>query len=237
MREAAEKAIVKEEAAPSAPKRPRPRSTKSSSAKEDVVENWQEDGRTRCAGWFTKGPPKANMLHYHDAVWGRPSRDDAFLFEMLALSSCQAGLRWSTVYNRRDGYRRAFADFDVARVAAFTDADTERLLKDEGIIRNAVKVKSILTNGRAILAIQNEFGSFADYLWSFIEDGRPIVAHRKPDESIPARSELGDRIAGDMKKRGFHFAGPVIVQAFIVSVGLFQSHDEDCFVFHELHKK
>jgi DNA-3-methyladenine glycosylase I len=167
------------------------------------------------------------MSEYHDREWGVPSHDDRYLFEMLTLEGAQAGLSWATILNRREGYRRAFANFDMAKVAAMTDAHLERLLKDEGIIRNRLKVFSARTNARAFLEVQREFGSFATYLWNFV-DGKRVVHHPRALGDLPATTELSDRVSKDLKRRGFTFVGSTIVYSLLQASGVVDDHVEGC---------
>jgi DNA-3-methyladenine glycosylase I len=167
------------------------------------------------------------MRKYHDEEWGVPSRDDRHLFEMLILESAQAGLSWSTILNRRDGYRRAFASFDPKKVAAFDDRRLERLLDDEGIIRNRLKVYGARTNAKAFLRVQAEFGSFATYLWNWV-DGRTIVNRPRSLADLHPTTELSDRISKDLKRRGFTFVGSTIVYALLEAVGVVDDHLTSC---------
>ncbi|HEX5028551.1 MAG TPA: DNA-3-methyladenine glycosylase I [Gaiellaceae bacterium] len=180
---------------------------------------------TRCE-WAVGSDPL--MLAYHDEEWGMPSHDDRFLFELLTLEGAQAGLSWSTILNKREGYRRAFADFDPAAVARFGPRDVERLLGDPGIVRNRLKIESTVNNAARVLEVQEEVGSLDAYLWAFV-DGRPIVnAFRKVDE-IPAETDLSRAISKDLKRRGFRFVGPTSIYAFMQSAGLVDDHTVDCF--------
>jgi DNA-3-methyladenine glycosylase I len=167
------------------------------------------------------------MRKYHDEEWGVPSRDDRHLFEMLILEGAQAGLSWSTILNRRDGYRRAFASFDPKKVAAFDDRRLERLLDDEGIIRNRLKVYGARTNAKAFLRVQAEFGSFATYLWNWV-DGRTIVNRPRSLADLHPTTELSDRISKDLKRRGFTFVGSTIVYALLEAVGVVDDHLTSC---------
>ena len=173
------------------------------------------------------------MLAYHDEEWGVPSRDDRHLFELLTLEGAQAGLSWLTILRKRGGYRTAFADFDAERVARFTQRDVERLLGDPGIVRNRLKVESAILNAARILEIREEYGSFADYLWSFV-DGRPVVGGWRSLAKLPAETELSRELSRDLKRRGFRFVGPTICYAFMQSVGLVNDHTVDCFRYREL---
>jgi DNA-3-methyladenine glycosylase I len=165
---------------------------------------------------------------YHDREWGVPCRDDQTLFEFVVLEGAQAGLSWITVLRKRETYRKAFAHFDVQRVAAFDEADVERLLQDPGIVRNRLKVASTISNARLFIDLQNEYGSFSNYLWGFVDD-KPIVNHWSSLSQIPASTELSDRISKEMKKRGFKFFGTTICYAFLQAVGVVNDHTTDCF--------
>jgi DNA-3-methyladenine glycosylase I len=167
------------------------------------------------------------MRDYHDREWGVPSHDDRHLFEMLTLEGAQAGLSWATILNRRDGYRRAFANFDIAKVAAFTDRRLEKLRQDTGIIRNRLKIDSTRTNAQAVLRVQDELGSFATYLWNWV-DGTPIVHHPRGLGDLPATTELSDRVSKDMKRRSFTFVGSTIVYSLLQTVGIVDDHIVGC---------
>ena len=167
------------------------------------------------------------MRDYHDREWGVPSHDDRHLFEMLTLEGAQAGLSWATILNRREGYRRAFASFEPAKVAAFDDTRLERLREDEGIIRNRLKIYGTRTNAQAFLGVQAEFGSFATYLWNWV-DGTPIVHHPKTLADLVATTELSDRISKDLKRRGFTFVGSTIVYSLLQAVGIVDDHLTSC---------
>lgn len=167
-------------------------------------------------------------LAYHDQEWGRPVRDDAGQFEFLVLESAQAGLSWSTVLHKRDAYRRAFAGFDPEKVARFNRRSVERLVGDAGIIRNRLKIESAIGNARAFLAVRDEFGSFSEYLWGFV-DGRPLVNRWREMRQVPASTPLSDRISKDLKARGFKFVGSTIVYAHLQATGLVNDHLVNCF--------
>ena len=173
------------------------------------------------------------MLAYHDEEWGVPSRDDRHLFEMLTLEGAQAGLSWSTILRKREGYRRLFANFDPGVVASFTDADTERLLGDAGIVRNLLKVESTIVNAGRVLEVQAEQGSFAAYLWDFV-DGEPVVGRFRTLSELPAETPLSNALSKDLKRRGFRFVGPTTVYAFMQAVGLVNDHTVDCYRYAEL---
>lgn len=165
---------------------------------------------------------------YHDTEWGVPVRDDRVQFEFLILEGAQAGLSWSTILNKREGYRRAFADFDPARVARYTGKDIEKLLQDPGIVRNRLKVQSAVTNARAFLAVQEAFGSFGDYIWAFV-DGKPVQNRFRRDSEIPATSAESDALSKDLKRRGFKFVGSTIMYAHMQATGLVNDHVVGCF--------
>jgi len=177
---------------------------------------------TRCA-WVPASDPR--YLAYHDEEWGVPVHDDVRLFEMLTLEGAQAGLSWETILAKRDAYRRAFADFDPARVARFTVARRAKLMQDAGIVRNRLKIDSTVTNAVAFLAVQKEFGSFDRFLWEFA-GGKPILGRGgRP----PARSDLSDRLSRELKRRGFRFVGPTICYSLMQACGLVNDHLADCF--------
>lgn len=169
-----------------------------------------------------------NYVAYHDEEWGVPSRDDAHLFEMLILEGSQAGLSWSTILNKREGYRRAFDGFDPERMARWTDARLKRLREDVGIVRNRLKIEAARTNARSFLAVVEESGTFADYLWGFV-DGRPIQNRFRSLGDIPAHTELSDALSKDLKLRGFTFVGSTICYAYMQSVGMVNDHEVGCF--------
>jgi DNA-3-methyladenine glycosylase I len=167
------------------------------------------------------------MREYHDREWGFPSHDDRHLFEMLTLEGAQAGLSWATILNRRDGYRRAFASFDPAAVAEFDDRRLERLREDKGIVRNRLKIYGTRTNAQAFLRVRAEFGSFATYLWNWV-DGTRIVHYPKTLADLDATTELSDRISQDLKRRGFTFVGSTIVYSLLQAVGIVDDHLTGC---------
>ena len=183
------------------------------------------DGKTRC-GWVGTKP---HFIAYHDREWGVPIHDDRKHFEMLLLEGAQAGLTWETILLRREGYRRAFASFDPKKVARFTAKQKAQLLKNPGIIRNRLKVDSAVTNAQAFLSVQEEFGSFDAYVWSFV-GGEPIVTRRKRMRDVPATNPVSDTLSKDLKKRGFRWLGSTIVYAYLQSAGLIDDHMDDCFI-------
>ncbi|WP_419181042.1 DNA-3-methyladenine glycosylase I [Gallaecimonas kandeliae] len=164
---------------------------------------------------------------YHDQEWGSPVHDDRTLFEFLILEGAQAGLSWITILRKRDAYRAAYQGFDVHKVAAFTEADQQRLLADPGIVRNRLKVAASIGNAQAFIRVQQEFGSFASYLWGFV-DGQPIINRFASSAEVPAVTPLAERISKDLKKRGFRFVGPTIIYAFMQAVGLVNDHLLSC---------
>ena len=186
---------------------------------------------TRCA-WSGSDPL---LLDYHDREWGVPLHDDRRLFEFLILEGAQAGLSWMTVLRKRENYRRAFQGFDPQVIAAYSPADVRRLLADEGIIRNRLKIESAIRNGRALLSIIEEFGSFDAFLWRYVQD-RPIQNAWPSPAQVPARTELSDKISKDLKTRGFNFVGSTICYAFMQAVGMVNDHTIDCFRFAEVER-
>ena len=173
------------------------------------------------------------MLAYHDHEWGVPSHDDRHLFELLTLEGAQAGLSWSTILRKRDGYRRLFAGFDPDVVSRFTPADVERLLQDPAIVRNRLKVESTVVNAVRVLEVQAELGSFDEYLWSFV-DGEPIVGSWRSLSELPAETELSRALSKDLKQRGFRFVGPTVCYAFVQAVGIVNDHTVDCVRYGKL---
>ena len=167
-------------------------------------------------------------IPYHDEEWGEPVHDDRTLFEFLVLEGAQAGLSWETVLKKRERYREVFDDFDPERVARYTAAKKKRLLADPGIIRNRLKVDSAVSNARLFLEVQEEHGSFAKHLWSFV-DGEPVVNRWRSWREVPARTELSDAISKAWKRRGFRFVGSTIVYAYLQAVGVVNDHELSCF--------
>lgn len=168
------------------------------------------------------------MIDYHDVEWGMPVTEDRALFEMLTLEGAQAGLSWKTILNKREGYRRLFANFEPAKVARFTPARRDKLMQDAGIVRNRAKIESTVLNAKIVLELQREYGSLAHYLWDFVE-GKPLVnTHQTPDQR-PAKTELSDTISKALKKRGMKFVGSTIVYSFLQAAGMVNDHAADCF--------
>jgi len=182
------------------------------------------DGQSRC-GWVGGKP---HFIRYHDQEWGVPVHSDRKHFEMLLLEGAQAGLTWETILLRRDGYRRAFAQFDPKKVARFTAKKKAELLKHPGIIRNRLKIDSAVTNAQAFLSVQEEFGSFDHYVWQFV--GGKQKMNRRRMTQVPATSPESDALSKDLKKRGFRFVGSTIIYAYMQAVGLVNDHTTDCFV-------
>jgi DNA-3-methyladenine glycosylase I len=168
------------------------------------------------------------MIAYHDEEWGVPVHDDRRLFEFLVLEGAQAGLSWSTVLKKRENYREAFRGFDPAVVARFTARDVARLMKNEGIIRNRLKIRSAITNARLVLGLQREFGSFDSYLWRFV-NGKPLRHKCRRLAEVPATTADADALSKDLKKRGFRFVGPTICYAFMQATGMVNDHLTTCF--------
>ncbi|WP_302784112.1 DNA-3-methyladenine glycosylase I [Bacteroides fluxus] len=167
-------------------------------------------------------------VKYHDEEWGRLVTDDKMLFEFLVLESAQAGLSWITILRKREGYRKAFCDFDVERVTQMGDEDVERLMQFDGIVKNRLKIKSTITNARLFLTLQKEFGSFYDYTLSFFPDKKPIINTVKSLSEIPTTSAESDAMSKDMKKRGFKFFGSTICYAHLQAAGFINDHLVDC---------
>lgn len=182
----------------------------------------------RCA-W-----PRTELdIVYHDREWGVPEHDDRALFELLTLEGAQAGLSWSTILKKRDAYRDAFGNFDVAAVARFTPARIEKLMVNAGIVRNRLKIESAVTNARAFLRVAEHEGSFDRYLWRFV-DGKPVQNARRRHGEIPAKTPQSDALSADLKKRGFRFVGSTICYAFMQASGMVNDHTVDCFRYGEL---
>jgi DNA-3-methyladenine glycosylase I len=173
------------------------------------------------------------MIAYHDTEWGVPLHDEQRLFEFLILEGMQAGLSWSTILNKRENFRRAFAGFEVEKVARFRKRDINRLLRDAGIIRNRLKIEAAINNAQRFIEVQTEFGSFDAYIWGFV-DGKPIKNGFKSMKEIPAKTALSDAISKDLIKRGFKFVGSTIVYAHLQATGMVNDHLVDCFRYNEV---
>ena len=182
------------------------------------------DSLIRCS-WAGSDPL---YQKYHDEEWGKTVYDDKILFEFLILEGAQAGLSWITILRRRENYRKAFADFNVKKVAAFGEKDVERLMNDAGIIRNKLKVNGAITNAKLFIEIQKEFGSFSNYLWHFMPGEEPLQNQIVSMSDVPAQTEISDAISKDMKKRGFKFFGTTICYAFMQATGMVNDHLLDC---------
>jgi DNA-3-methyladenine glycosylase I len=168
------------------------------------------------------------MREYHDREWGVPVHDDKIHFEFLILEGAQAGLSWLIVLRKRDGYRKAFAGFDFNKVARFGERDVRRLMTDESIVRNELKIRAAIENARRFLEVRKEFGSFDSYLWNFA-DGKPVVNRVKSYKVAPSSTSLSDAISKDLKKRGFRFVGTTVIYAYLQAVGVVNDHERSCF--------
>lgn len=173
---------------------------------------------------------------YHDVEWGVPVHNDRTHFEFLILEGAQAGLSWSTVLKKREGYRKAFSDFDPVKVAQFSEAKIQKLLRNPAIIRNQLKVRAAVTNAKYFIAVQKEFGSFDTYIWSFVKN-KPVVNKWKTMKQIPPRSKVSDALSDDLRKRGFKFVGSTIMYAHLQACGLINDHLVDCFRYKEILRK
>ena len=182
--------------------------------------------------------PEDNEIYkdYHDTEWGVPLHDDNQLFEKIILDGVQAGLSWLIVLRKRAHYRKVYSNFDVKKVAGYSQEKIEELLKDKGIIRNRLKVNASVSNASAFIKIQNEFGTFDKYIWGFV-DGKTIMNKWRSLSEIPSRSEISDRMSIDLKKRGFKFVGTTICYAFMQAVGMVNDHIIDCFRYEEVGEK
>lgn len=175
----------------------------------------------------------STYMKYHDEEWGVPVHDDRKHFEFITLEGAQAGLSWSTILKRREGYRRLFAEFDPVKILEFDNQKIAELASNPAIVRHRKKVESVVTNARAFIDIQLEYGSFDKYIWSYV-DGRPIINHYETMEEVPSKTELSDRVAKDLKKRGFTFVGSTIMYAYMQACGLVNDHLTGCFRYREL---
>jgi DNA-3-methyladenine glycosylase I len=185
--------------------------------------------KKRC-GWVSDDPL---YLDYHDCEWGVPLHDDQRLFEMIILEGAQAGLSWITILKKRENYRLAFNQFDAGKIARYDARKKRALMNDAGIIRNRLKIDAAIGNARAYLDIVDEYGSFSDYLWAFV-DGRPIVNRWRKRSQVPASTEKSDALSKALKSRGFKFVGTTICYSFMQAVGMVNDHTQDCFRFSEL---
>lgn len=178
----------------------------------------------RCA-WAGDKP---HMVEYHDKEWGVPVHDDRILFEFLILEGAQAGLNWETILRKRANYRRAFSRFDARKIARYTGKDVQRLLADEGIVRNRLKIRAAILNAQKFLEVQRQFGSFDAYIWQFV-GGKPMQNRRRSTKDVPATTPESDAMSKELKRRGFKFVGSTICYAFMQAVGLVNDHTVDCF--------
>lgn len=172
-------------------------------------------------------------LAYHDEEWGVPVHDDRLLFEFLILEGAQAGLSWLTILRKRAEYKKAYDNFEIETVANYTESDVERLLSNSGIVRNKLKVRSSITNAKAVLEIQREFGSFSNYLWNFV-DGKTVDNHLSSISDMPITSDISDKMSKDMKRRGLKFVGSTIMYSFMQAVGMVNDHVTTCFRYEEV---
>ena len=186
--------------------------------------------RTKRCQWAGNDPL---MIAYHDQEWGVASHDDEHLFEMLILEGAQAGLSWTTILKKRDNYRRLFANFDPQKIARFSAARQEKLLQDEGIVRNRAKVAATVDNARALLKLKKEFATFDEFIWQFV-GGRPLQNNRKSLADIPGQTAESVAMSKELKRRGFRFVGPTICYAFMQAVGMVNDHQTDCFRYKQL---
>ncbi|MFM1654814.1 DNA-3-methyladenine glycosylase I [Brevibacillus sp. B_LB10_24] len=184
----------------------------------------------RCA-WVNQDPL---YIDYHDKEWGVPVYDDRLLFEYLNLEGAQAGLSWYTILKKRENYRRAFDQFDPEKISKYDDKKVEELLGDAGIVRNKLKIAAVIANAKAYLAVAREFGSFSQYIWSFV-DGKPIQNHFKEPSEVPVSTEISDRLSKDLKKRGFKFVGTTICYAYMQAVGMVNDHLVTCCCHPQSH--
>jgi DNA-3-methyladenine glycosylase I len=186
--------------------------------------------KNRC-GWVPED--NTDYLKYHDEEWGVQVHDDKKFFEMLLLEGFQAGLSWLTVLRKRDNFRKAFSGFDFVKIAKYNNKDVERLLKNEGIIRNRLKIESSIKNAQVFIEIQKEFGSFNEYIWNFVNN-KSINNKCKSWKQIPSETLLSDKISKDLKKRGMNFVGSTIIYAFLQAVGIVNDHEVSCFRYLEV---
>lgn len=189
------------------------------------------NSKTRCK-WSQSNEME---MHYHDTEWGVPVHDDQKLFEMLILEGAQAGLSWDTILKRRENYRKAFDGFDTEIIAKYDQTKIRELLANEGIIRNRLKINSVVTNAQIFLEIQKEYGSFDKFIWSFV-GGKPMENQRVSFADVPAKTEISDQLSKAFKKRGFKFVGSTICYAFMQAVGMVNDHTVDCFRHEEVKK-
>ncbi len=187
----------------------------------------QKDDVKRCS-WATTDLYK----EYHDKEWGKPAHDDNKLFEMLILEGMQAGLSWITILNKRDAFREAFDNFDYKKIALYDDSKIEELMQDKGIIRNRAKINSAVINAKRFIKIQEQYGSFDSFIWSYV-DNKPICNHFCNESEIPSKTPLSDQISKDLKKLGFKFVGSTIIYAYMQAIGIVNDHVKNCFLYEE----
>jgi DNA-3-methyladenine glycosylase I len=180
--------------------------------------------KARCF-WVSENPLYVN---YHDQEWGKPVYEDAIFFEFLLLETFQAGLSWLTILNKRDNFRGAFDDFDYQKIAKYSDKKFEALMQDKGIVRNALKIKSAISNAQFFMEIQQEFGSFSTFIWRYV-DQKSVLNKFQHREEMPTTTPLSDQISKDLKRRGFKFVGSTIIYAFLQATGIVNDHTTDCF--------
>ncbi|MHA2392312.1 MAG: DNA-3-methyladenine glycosylase I [Promethearchaeota archaeon] len=173
------------------------------------------------------------MNKYHDEEWGTPVHDDKILFEFLILEGAQAGLSWNTILKKRENFRKAFDNFDYKKIAKYDDRKIEELLDNSGIIRNKLKINAAITNAKALLKVQEEFGTFDKYIWNFVNN-TPINNNFKTLDELPSQTQISKTISKDLKKRGFKFVGPTIIYSFMQAVGMTNDHTIDCFRYEEI---
>ena len=186
--------------------------------------------KKRCA--WTQDKNK-QYIQYHDKYWGVPVYDDRMLFEMLTLEGAQAGLSWETILNKCENYKKAFDNFDVQKISKYDDEKQEQLLQNKGIVRNRLKIASVIRNAKVFIDIQKEFGSFDTYIWNYVQ-GKPIQNAFISPKEIPSKSELSEKISKDLKKRGMSFVGPTIMYSFMQAVGMVNDHEVSCFRYKEV---
>ena len=175
------------------------------------------------------------MKEYHDKEWGVPVHDDFLLFEFLILEGAQAGLSWNTILQKRENFRKAYDNFDFKKIAIYNEKKIEELLNNSGIIRNRLKIEACITNAKTLLKVREEFGSFSNYIWKFVND-TPVINKFNTLEELPAKTEQSERISKDLKKRGFKFVGPTIIYSFMQAVGMTNDHTIDCFRYKEINQ-
>jgi DNA-3-methyladenine glycosylase I len=196
----------------------------------DIIKLRMESFMKKRCSWCGTDPL---YVKYHDEEWGVPVHDDRHLFEMLNLEGAQAGLSWSTILKKRENYKKVFDNFDAVKISKYSDKKIEKILEDAGIVRNKLKVNAVVTNAKAFLKIQKEFGSFDNYIWQFV-NGKQIVNKFNSLNEIPAKTEISDAMSKNLKKRGFKFVGSTICYAFMQAVGMVNDHIKECFRYFEI---